>query len=76
MEVSVYEAKTSLSKLLVRVENGGDVIITRSGRPVARLVSIRADAGERLLGVDAGRGWIAADFDAPLPADVLETFER
>jgi prevent-host-death family protein len=76
MEVNVYEAKTTLSKLLARVENGGEVIITRSGRPVARLVRLRPDARARLLGVDAGRGWIAPDFDAPLPADVLETFER
>ena len=76
MEVSVYAAKTNLSKLLARVEGGGDVVITRSGRPVARLVPVRPDAGARVLGLDAGRGWIAPDFDAPLPDDVLEGFER
>ena len=76
MEVSVYAAKTNLSKLLARVEEGGDVVITRSGRPVARLVPVRPDAGARVLGLDAGRGWIAPDFDAPLPEDVLEAFER
>jgi prevent-host-death family protein len=76
MEVSVYEAKTHLSKLIARVEQGGEVVITRSGRPVARLVAVRADAGARVLGTDAGRGWIAPDFDAPLPADLLEAFEQ
>ncbi len=76
MDVSVYEAKTNLSKLIARVERGGEVIITRSGRPVARLVRLRPDARARILGIDAGRGWIAPDFDAPLPADVLEAFER
>ena len=76
MEVSVYAAKTTLSKLLARVEQGGDVVITRSGRPVARLVPIRPNAGARTLGIDAGRGWIAPDFDAPLPAELLEEFER
>jgi prevent-host-death family protein len=76
MQVSVYEAKTTLSKLLARVEKGGDVVITRSGRPVARLVPLRPDAAARVLGVDAGRGWIAPDFDAPLPADLLEAFEQ
>jgi prevent-host-death family protein len=76
MEVSAYAAKTSLSKLLARVKQGGDIVITRSGRPVARLVPIRPDAGARILGVDAGRGWIAPDFDAPLPDDELEAFER
>ena len=49
MIVSVYEAKTTLSKLIARVEKGGDVVITRSGRPVARLVPLRPDAGARLL---------------------------
>ncbi len=76
MEVSVSAAKANLSKLLARVEEGGDVVITRSGRPVARLVPVRPDAGARVLGLDAGRGWIAPDFDAPLPDDVLEGFER
>jgi prevent-host-death family protein len=76
MEVSVYAAKTNLSKLLARVEQGGDVVITRSGKPVARLVPVRPQDGGRLLGVDAGRGWIAPDFDAPLPDDMLEAFER
>jgi len=76
MEVSVYAAKTNLSKLLARVEQGGDVVITRSGKPVARLVPVRPDAGDRNLGIDAGRGWIAPDFDAPLPDDVLKGLER
>jgi prevent-host-death family protein len=76
MEVSVYTAKTTLSKLIARVEQGGDVVITRSGRPVARLVPIRPEAEARVLGIDVGRGWIAPDFDAPLPADLLDEFER
>jgi hypothetical protein len=29
----------------------------------------------RPLGIDAGKGWIAEDFDAPLPEDLLELFE-
>lgn len=36
--VNVHEAKTSLSKLLVDVEDGDDVVIARRGKPVARLV--------------------------------------
>jgi prevent-host-death family protein len=38
-EVSVFEAKTHLSELLVEVERGGQVTITRRGQPIARLVS-------------------------------------
>lgn len=38
-EVAVYEAKTRLSELLTDVENGEQVIITRRGQPIARLVA-------------------------------------
>ncbi len=41
-EVAVYEAKTRLSELLIEVENGEQVIITRRGVAVARLVSAAA----------------------------------
>jgi prevent-host-death family protein len=40
--MGVYEAKTQLPRLLDEVERGGTVTITRHGRPVARLVPIRA----------------------------------
>ena len=36
--VGAYEAKTTLSALLELVEDGGEVIITKHDRPVARLV--------------------------------------
>ena len=39
MEVSTYEAKNTLSALLDLVEHGEEVVITRRGKPVARLVS-------------------------------------
>jgi len=73
--VNVHEAKTHLSRLLERVEGGEEVIIARAGRPVARLIPY-ARPGKRTLGVDAGTGSIATDFDAPLPDDVLADFER
>ena len=38
-EIAVYEAKTRLSELLVEVEQGEQVTITRRGQPIARLVS-------------------------------------
>jgi prevent-host-death family protein len=73
--MNVHEAKTHLSKLLERVEAGEEVVIARAGRPVARLVPF-ARRGKRTLGLDAGAGFIAPDFDAPLPDDVLADFER
>ena len=38
--VPVYEAKNHLSELLVAVERGESIAITRRGRPVARLIGI------------------------------------
>jgi prevent-host-death family protein len=38
IEVGAFEAKNKLSALLDRVEQGEEIIITRHGRPVARLV--------------------------------------
>ena len=73
--VNVHAAKTHLSKLLEQVEAGGEIVIARAGKPVARLVPF-ARPGKRPLGLDAGLGWIAPDFDAPLPDDVLDDFER
>jgi prevent-host-death family protein len=76
MNVNVHEAKTHLSRLLARVEAGEQVTIARAGRPIARLVPIAAPRRARVPGRDAGRGWIAEDFDAPLPAEIRRTFSR
>jgi prevent-host-death family protein len=73
--VNIHEAKTHLSRLLDRVAKGEDVVIAKAGTPVARLVRLRPPA-LRPLGIDAGKVIVAADFDAPLPDDVLESFER
>jgi len=41
-QVSAFEARNRLRELLVAVENGEEVIITRHGRPVAKLVPVNA----------------------------------
>jgi prevent-host-death family protein len=73
--VNVHEAKTHFSKLLERVQAGEEVVIARAGAPIARLIPF-ARPGKRALGLDSGRGFIAADFDGPLPEDVIADFER
>ncbi len=67
MEVNIHQAKTHLSRLLQKVAEGEEVIISRAGVPVARLVATGPTAGERPLGFDHGRIWMAEDFDAPMP---------
>ena len=71
--VGVHEAKTHLSRLLHVVSSGEEVVITRRGREVARLVPPRRS---RRFGVDRGRFVVPDDFDAPLPTDVLDDFEN
>lgn len=72
---NVHQAKTQFSKLLERVANGEDIVIAEAGVPVARLVPIARSAEARVLGTERGRLILAEDFDAPLPKDVLESFE-
>ena len=36
--IGAYDAKTRLSELLDRVEKGEQIVITRHGKPIARLV--------------------------------------
>ena len=72
--VNVHEAKTHLSRLLRRVAMGEEIVISRAGEPVARLVPIERGT-QRQLGIDAGRFEVPEDFDAPLPESVLESFE-
>ncbi|MEO8504019.1 MAG: type II toxin-antitoxin system Phd/YefM family antitoxin [Acidobacteriota bacterium] len=73
-QVNVHEAKTHFSRLLRRVEGGEVVTISRGGKPVARLVPLEQRKEKRELGGDEGEGWIAEDFDAPLP-DLIRDFE-
>jgi len=74
--VNIYEAKTQLSKLVDQAASGTDVVIARAGKPVARLTSLEKKP-KRLTGLGAlkGKGWIAEDFDAPLPDHILAEFE-
>ncbi len=74
-EVGVHEAKTHLSRLLRRVSGGEEVVITRSGQPIAKLVPV-VEPERRRLGLDRGRFTVPDDFDGPLPNEVLEAFER
>jgi prevent-host-death family protein len=60
--VGAYEAKTRFSELLERVEAGGEIIVTRHGTPVAKLVPFkkelsaeqRAEAISRIQKLSAG----------------------
>ena len=61
--VSVHEAKTQLSKLLACVSRGEQIIITKAGKPVARLLPIQVKPARRVPGSAKGKIWMAPDFD-------------
>jgi len=71
--VGVHEAKTHLSRLLDDVAAGEEVVITRRGTVVARLVP--GVSAVRRLGMDRGRYVVPDDFDAPLPDAEIAAFE-
>ena len=72
--VNVHQAKTQLSRLLVQVEAGEEVIIARNGTPVARLVSLQK-RGKRQPDIFKGKIVIPDSFFDPLPEEELEAWE-
>jgi prevent-host-death family protein len=70
----MHEAKTKLSQLVERAQAGEDVVITRRGTPVARLVPVApASSFASLRGKYRGQIVIADDFDE-LPDDIADAF--
>ncbi|BAE50511.1 type II toxin-antitoxin system Phd/YefM family antitoxin [Paramagnetospirillum magneticum] len=73
--VNIHAAKTHLSRLIEEAAAGGEVIIAKAGKPLVMLVPLAPTPAKRRLGALAGRARIPADFDAPLPDEVLDAFE-
>jgi prevent-host-death family protein len=71
----MHDAKTHLSRLVDEAAAVEEIVIARSGRPVARIVALKDEARKpREFGRMKGKIWIADDFDAPLPDDLLDLF--
>jgi prevent-host-death family protein len=76
VQVNLYEAKTQLSSLVDRAAKGEEIVIAKAGKPMVKLVALAPENkplrkfGQNLLGIT----YIADDFDAPLPEDVLKDF--
>ena len=69
---NVHEAKTHLSRLLERVSAGEEIVIARSGEPVARLVPFTK--APRRPGRLKGKIRIGPGFDDPLPEEIARVF--
>ncbi len=69
---NVHEAKAHFSRLLDRVAQGEEIIIAKSGRPVAKLIRVTVEP--RKPGRLKGRIRISPDFDEPLPEEIMAAF--
>ncbi|HZU10863.1 MAG TPA: type II toxin-antitoxin system Phd/YefM family antitoxin [Pseudacidobacterium sp.] len=65
MEINIHDAKTNLSKLIQKAENGEEVIIARAGKPAVKLVPVPARPRRRIIGSAKGKVWISDDFNSP-----------
>jgi prevent-host-death family protein len=74
-KVNIHQAKTQLSRLVELAAGGEEIIIARSGKPVARLVAYRAEDKPRRPGYFRGKIRIKKNFDRPLPKQLQASFE-
>lgn len=64
VQFNIHEAKTQLSRIIERVERGEQVVISRAGVPVAKVVSLPTKVHRRGRGSLAGRIELADDWDS------------
>ncbi|HEX6771819.1 MAG TPA: type II toxin-antitoxin system Phd/YefM family antitoxin [Acidobacteriaceae bacterium] len=74
--LNIYEAKTHLSALVEEASRGEEIVIAKAGKPMAKLVPLEPKLrtprkfGQNVMKI----AYIAPDFDAPLPDDIMEDF--
>lgn len=73
--VTIHQAKTNLSSLLRRAEDGEEIVISRGAIPVARLVPIVKQTGRRGPGSLKGRLIVGKEFFDDLPENELAAWE-
>ena len=61
--VNVSEAKARFTALLADVESGEEIVITRAGRPIARLTKHEPWNKDRKPGAMKGLIWMSPGFD-------------
>jgi len=74
--INIHAAKTHLSRLVEDAAAGEEIIIAKSGKPVARLCPLAHAPKKRVLGRLRGKLIVPDDFDAPLPDEILDLFEK
>ena len=76
MQVNVEDIQQNLLVYLQRVEAGETLVIIRAGQPVVEMKPVKTGAESlRPFGLGAGEFTVPEDFDAPLPEEILRSFE-
>ena len=73
--VNLQEAKKHFSTLVEEACRGQEIVISKSGKPMARLIGIIPAKPIRKPGFLKGKIEIADNFNAPLPSNILDAFE-
>jgi prevent-host-death family protein len=73
--VDIHAAKTHLSRLIEQAAAGEEIIITKSGKPVARLCSFAEAPPRRQLGRLNGKIVVPDDFDELYEEEIRAMFE-
>ena len=76
MQIAIAEAKSHFAELIRKAEQGEDIVLTRYGKAVARIVATAPAEKPSLIGVLRGQIVVPDDFNDPLPEDMLAAFER
>ncbi len=70
---NIHEAKTQLSKLIEKVLEGEEVVISKAGKPLVKMVAYQVNREPRKPGNWQGKVKMSEDFDE-LPEEVLKLF--
>ncbi len=71
---NISEAKAELSALIEAVQKGEEVILSKAGKPIARLTKYQGLAAPRKLGMLKGQIKVHGDLKDPLPVDIAAAF--
>jgi prevent-host-death family protein len=63
-QFDIHDAKTNLSRIIERVEHGEEIIISRSGKPVAKVVPLTRRIDRAGRGSLRGKLMAADDWDS------------
>ncbi|MGF0314569.1 type II toxin-antitoxin system Phd/YefM family antitoxin [Nocardia fluminea] len=75
-QFNIHDAKTNLSRIIERVERGEEIVISRAGTPVAKVVSLSRRVNRTGRGSLRGRVELSADWDSPeTNADIARDFD-